>query len=292
MNKQHKRSVTLTTHNQQPLQAYWYSPQALERSTAKGKIVLASAMGVSQSYYQPLAEWLVEQGYSVLTFDTQGMGESLVKKIQDYHCDLIDWATDDYSTALKFVLECQPSAPVYWLGHSLAGQLFPLVKGIEQVSKVVTIASGTGYWKHNASQLRNKAPFFWYLIVPLATGLFGYFPGQRLGIIGNIPKQVMYQWRRWCLHPEYCVGVEHNGIRTKFANIDLPIKSLSFTDDQMLSKDNMQDLLALFGSQNKELIEIDPRQIGAKRIGHFGFFRAEFSHTLWTDVLLKELQSI
>ena len=110
----------------------------------------------------------------------------LDQKLQkEYQNNIIDWATQDYSAALQFMLNTDSASPIYWLGHSLGGQVFPLVDNIEQVSIVITVSSGTGYWKHNAPALRRKAPFFWYFIMPIATSLFGYFPGKKIGMVGD-----------------------------------------------------------------------------------------------------------
>ncbi|WP_340677034.1 alpha/beta fold hydrolase [Paraglaciecola sp.] len=259
----------------------------------KGHIIIAPAMGVNQSFYKALANWLSQQGYAVTTFDYRGMGASQHKSLGDYELDILSWATQDCSAVLAKVItqakEQQQDLPIYWIGHSLGGQIFPLINQIEQVSKVITIASGTGYWKHNAPALRRKAPIFWYLIVPLLTSLFGYFPGKKFGMVGDLPKQVIYQWRRWCLHPEYCVGVESDEVRQQFSQLQVRLTSLCFSDDEMLSLQNMQDLHALFGTNHKQLKFYTPEQAGVKRIGHLGFFREQFNDSLWPQLLLPEL---
>ena len=288
------QSITLQTKSGDNLQAYWFTPAKDVIDAVKGKIVIAPAMGVEQVFYRPLATWLAEQGYCVLTFDCRGIGESKTKHLKQYNCDIMEWAQQDYSAALDFVLKqsvesTETKPPIFWIGHSLGGQIFPLVDNIQQVNKVITIASGTGYWKHNAANLKKKAPLFWYLIVPISTTLWGYFPGKKLGMIGNLPKKVMFQWRRWCLHPEYCVGVEPSEVRLAFNQSSTPLLSICFTDDELLSVTNMRDLHNLFGHRDKQLRELSPSDIGVQRVGHFGFFKPQFEDNLWPDLLLPEL---
>jgi predicted alpha/beta hydrolase len=267
------------------------------KNTPKGHIIIAPAMGVSQSFYQALANWLSQQGYTVTTFDYRGMGASRHKALGDYELNILSWATQDCSAVLAKVIAQvkkrqqtqEQDLPIIWLGHSLGGQIFPLIKQIEQVSKIITIASGTGYWKQNAPALRRKAPIFWYLIVPLLTSLYGYFPGKKFGMVGDLPKQVIYQWRRWCLHPEYCVGVESAEVRQQYSQLQIRLTSLCFSDDEMLSQQNMHNLHALFGTSHKQLKFYTPEQVGVKRIGHLGFFRKQFKDTLWPQILLPEL---
>jgi predicted alpha/beta hydrolase len=135
------------------------------------------------------------------------------------------------------------------------------------------VSSGTGYWKYNALALRKKTPLFWYLIMPISTRLFGYFSGKRMGMIGDLLKRVMYLWRRCCLHPDYCVGVESETVKTKCQQIDVPLVSITFSDDEMLSLTNIHELHALFEHQNKSFKQVHPKEEGEKSIGHLDFFK-------------------
>jgi predicted alpha/beta hydrolase len=85
------------------------------------------------------------------------------------------------------------------------------------------------------------------------------------------------------------VGVESQSVKNRFQEIEVPLVSITFTDDEMLSLTNMRDLHALFGHENKELKEVHPKEVGEKRIGHLGFFREKFKHNLWPKLLLSEL---
>ena len=38
-----------------------------------------------------------------------------------------------------------------------------------------------------------------------------------------------------------------------------------------------------FTATQPEILSISPAQIGATKIGHFGFFKPEFRDTLWKD---------
>ena len=277
--------LTLTTKDNHHLTIYQFQPA----TQVKAEIIIAAAMGTAQSYYAPLAKWLSEQGYKVTTFDYRGMGESQHHALKHYDNDILDWARIDCSLVLDYVMNHSQDRAVYWIGHSLGGQVFPLVERIDEVNKVITIASGTGYWKHNAPQLRKKVWWFWFILVPVLLRVYGYFPGKKMGMVGNLPKPVMAQWRRWCMHPEYCVGVENQEIAEKFDRLALPVRSFALTDDEMLSVLNIEALFALFGSEDKQLTQINPKDLGIKRVGHLGFFRSDFSNNLWKDVLLPEL---
>jgi predicted alpha/beta hydrolase len=123
--------------------------------------------------------------------------------------------------------------------------------------------------------------WLWFVAVPLALRVAGYFPGKRLRKVGDLPRGVMEQWRRWCLDREYVVGVEGEGVRRSYASVRTPMLSLSFTDDEMMSEQGIRSLHGLYANAPIEYRRIAPRDIGVQRIGHFGFFRPQFEQTLW-----------
>jgi predicted alpha/beta hydrolase len=154
---------------------------------------------------------------------------------------------------------------------------------------MVTVATGSGYWRENSPPLRRTAWWLWYVIAPLSVRLFGYFPGKRLRKVGDLPRGVMQQWRRWCLNREYAVGAEGDQVRTLYASVNLPIVSLSFTDDEYMSARNTASIHSFFVNAPLKMKRIAPSDIGAGRIGHFGFFRPTFEGSLWRSHLLPEL---
>lgn len=258
-------------------------------SVAKGAVLVVSAMGTGQEYYAPLANWLTTQGYCVVTFDYSGTGRSLGGNLRQFKGDIVDWARFDCDAMLEMASAAVPGKPVYWLGHSLGGQLLGLLPGTERIAKAITVASGSGYWRENAPPLKRKVWWLWYVVAPLAVRLCGYFPGRRLRKVGDLPRGVMDQWRRWCLNREYVVGVEGKAAAAQFAEVRVSITSLSFTDDEMMSLRNVESLHGCYKNAPRTMKRIEPAAIGTNRIGHFGFFKARFEQSLWHDLLLPEL---
>jgi predicted alpha/beta hydrolase len=146
---------------------------------------------------------------------------------------------------------------------------------------MLTVAAGSGWWREYTPRLRRLAPLLWYVIVPLSLRVAGYFPGRSLRMIGDLPAGVMRQWRRWCLNPDYLFGVLPAAVRTRYAALKLPILSLSFSDDEYMSRRNIESLHGFYAAAEREMQRIDPDEAGAGRIGHFGFFRKRFESTLW-----------
>lgn len=276
-------ALTVETSDGHRLQARLYSATA-----PRGAVFIFGAMGVSQNYYRPLAQFLSLHGFTAVTFDPRGMGASLSGSVADVKADILTWARLDAEAVLGELLVRAPNVPVTWLGHSLGGQVIPVTPSHRHVDHFITVASGSGWWKENSPELKRRVWLFWFGFVPLLTPLFGYFPGKNLGMVGDLPKGVIQQWRRWCLNPHYIVGAEGSELREQFASFDAPITSLSFSDDEMLSGANIAALHALFSSAPKKMLRFQPRDLGRKRIGHFGFFRPE-QRDLWERLLLPEL---
>jgi predicted alpha/beta hydrolase len=254
-----------------------------------GAVLVVPAMGSPQTYYAAFAAWLSEQGFLVATFDYRGTGRSRAGRLRDLDADIIDWARLDCGAMLDTLAARAPGAPLYWIGHSLGGQILPFVPQAERLAGAVTVAAGSGYWRENAWPLRRRAWWLWYVVAPVATRIFGYFPGRRLRKVGDLPRGVMDQWRRWCLHPEYAVGVEGEAVRAQFAAVTTPILSLSFTDDEFMSERNTASLHGFYVNAPRVMTRIAPSDINAPRIGHFGFFKSRFGPSLWRRHLLPAL---
>lgn len=271
-----------------PLALRHYPPRR-EGGAGIGAVLIAPAMGVPQRFYAPFASWLAGAGFHAVTFDYRGSGDSRSVPLPRLDTDVIGWAEHDAAAALGWLAARTQGLPLTWIGHSLGGQIIPLVPGHERIAKIITIATGSGYWRENAAPLRRKVWLFWWVMAPLLTPLFGYFPGRSLGMVGDLPRGVIQQWRRWCMHPEYCVGAEGAAVRARFAEMTVPLTSISFTDDEMMSAANTESLHGFFQGAPRSMRRLSPAELGLPRVGHFGFFRAE---ALWGRLLGAELETV
>lgn len=260
-----------------------YEPDGAPRAS----IVIGGAMGVRQSFYEPFAHWLSQQGLRVWTFDYRGSGDSRGDApLRGFEADLFDWARD-YEAVIDAARAALPGQPLYLLGHSLGAQLPGFLRRPEQVDGLVSIAAGSGYWRENAPKLRRGILYFWFVLVPLATRLCGYFPGRRLKKVGDLPRGVILQWRRWCLDPRYSVGAEGDAARQSYARVRFPVLALSMTDDELMTLAGTHSLVGFYSGAPSAVERIAPADVQARRIGHFGFFRAQFSQSLWPSTLDK-----
>jgi predicted alpha/beta hydrolase len=254
----------------------WEPPDA-----ARGNVVIGGAMGVSQDFYAAFAQWLAGQGWRVTTFDYRGVGRSRpAGSLRGFRADLFDWSRD-YDAVIEHAHAAHPDLPLCLVGHSLGAQLPGMLGAHGKVSGLLSVAAGSGYWRENAPRLRRVVPFFWFVLVPLATALCGYFPGRRLGVIGDVPAGVMMQWRRWCLDPRYSAGAEGEAVRRRYADARFPVHALSIDDDEMMTLEGIRSLVALYENAPSAVQRVAPRDFGLARLGHFGAFRREREADLW-----------
>ena len=272
------KAETIQSSDGAQLAARTYEPGSADR----GSVVIGGAMGLRQDYYAPFAQWLAGQGWRVTTFDYRGSGDSRPSgsALRGYKADLFDW-TRDYEAVVDAAHAQLPGTPLYLLGHSLGAQLPGLLANQHKVSGMLSIAAGSGYWRENAPQLKRIVPYFWFVLVPLATRLFGYFPGKKLHKVGDLPTGVVMQWRKWCLNPGYSVGAEGDGVRARYANARFPVHAISIADDELMTLVGTHSLVNLYENAPRAVERVAPADLGVRRVGHFGPFRSDQETRLW-----------
>ncbi len=273
-------ATTLAAADGTPLAVRFFAPE--QGTPHRGAVLIGGAMGVRQDYYRPFAQWLARQGFVVASFDYRGMGESRPAgaSLREVDVDLFDWAADT-DTVIEALAERAGDLPIVLIGHSLGAQLPGLLRHRDRLAGLLSVAAGSGYWRDNAPQLRRYVLYFWHVLVPLGTALFGYFPGRRIGKVGDLPRGVVLQWRRWCMHPRYHVGAEGDAVRERFEAARFPVVALSITDDELMTERGTRVLVDCYANAPRRIERIAPHEVQARRIGHFGFFREQFQATLW-----------
>ena len=252
----------------------------------RGGILLAGAMATPQLHYQAFASWLAQQGYCVMTLDYRGTFASGGRQVASTNASFDTWGQQDVSAVARALQQQVPDQPLFYIGHSLGGQLFASSETTGLFERAVIVASGSGYWP----RLRKAVPR-WGLFVatqiwaPLLVPLFGYFPGARLRKIGDLPAGVVRQWSRWCRHPDYLARDVHQ--RERFECVQTPITYINSCDDEVFSQWSVDRFVELFGvrSQPVQCLTLNPASLGVSRIGHFGYFRERMRDSLWPQLV-------
>ncbi len=252
---------------------------------ARAGVLLAGAMATPQSHYAAFAGWLAQQGLAVLTFDYRGTHASGGDRVAVIPASFDTWGQQDVSAAARALRAALDAGqPLFYLGHSLGGQLYASCTEQHLFQRAVVVASGSGYWP----RLRRPVQRWGLFLVtqvwgPLLTPWFGYFPGRRIGKVGDIPAGVLRQWTRWCRHPDYLARDADQ--RERFARVTTPLTYLNASDDEVFSDWSAQRFLELFpaGTVQRRVL-LQPQALGVARIGHFGYFRDKLRATLWPQL--------
>lgn len=268
--------LTLCAHDGHALAACRHDPAGAPRA----QVVIAPAMAIPQRFYYAFTTFLAGLGYRVWTFDYRGMGESRLGPLRSCEADLNTWVRCDFDAMVRHARACDADLPLFVLGHSLGGQTTPLLPSAPQVDGLINIAVGSGALRHNQPRLRRKALLLWHVLVPLFCKTLGYFPGKRLGVIGDVPRGAMLQWRDWCLTPDYLLSGEP-GAREAYGRATYPVLGLTFADDELLREAGSRMLHQAYTAAEVDYRVIHPRDHRLSRIGHFGFFKPEQGKMLW-----------
>ncbi len=283
-------AITLTASDGYPLAALLYRPvvafNAIESiATKRLPVLAAAALGVSQRFYAPFCSWLAARGHTVMSFDLRGIGASLPQgqTPRDVQADMLSWARVDFAAAVDGLCRITGAEQINLVGHSLGAQHpgMGLPATQARIAKLVSVAAGSGYWRDWAAPSRRLAPLMFHLAGPLLTPLFGYFPGKRLGMVGDLPAGVMRQFSRWCRHPEFAWGAQPELLLPSLHSARYPIRALSFSDDEAMTEATTRKLFAAHPNAPCTLEVITPQSMGVARIGHTGAFRREMAVTLW-----------
>jgi predicted alpha/beta hydrolase len=249
-------------------------------------ILLGSATGLRHGFYRPFAEWAASRGFTVLTFDYRGIGESLgVAHVRQSIARKQDWGERDLPAALDWLLGETGAERAHLIGHSAGGQLMGLMPNHARLRSVAAVASSSGFVGRIRAPTRHAARFMLGAWVPLTCAALGYAPGRRLGWGEDLPRGVATQWARWCLGPGYLENDFGRSIARHFHDdLSTPITALHAADDPIATPENVADLLRLFPTSSRRSQALDPAVFALESIGHIDVFRKRCA-AVWPTIL-------
>lgn len=259
--------ITLRAEDGYPLEATLYDGGG-------EAMVIAGAMGVPRRYYDAFAREAAARGHRVLTFDYRGVGGSRPRSLRGFRGTLGEWGRLDLTAAIEYLRATNP-ASITLLGHSVGGQIAGLAPNAGAVSRIVFVASQSGYWRLWPHLRGIGLGALWLLMPPIAH-LFGFFPSKLFGLGSeNLPRFVAAQWATWGKHPDYVFGYHDRALA---ASLDVPLLAWSFADDHYAPKRAVETLLTYYSRAR-----VEHRHVAPRGIAHFGFFRKALAGDLWEE---------
>lgn len=275
------RSLTLDATDGYALAADLFEPEGDPRAA----VLIAPATGVPRGYYAAFAAYLASRGMATLTFDYRGIGGSKPASLRGFDATMADWGTKDLAGALRALRERFPSTPRLLVGHSVGGQIAGLTPESDALDAMLFVSSQSGWWRNWSLRHQPSMVVMWHLLLPLATRIAGYTPMKRFGAGEDLPAGVGLEWARWARHPRYLMGWHGTRPDLRYARFaDRPIRAYLIGDDAFYAPPRaVAQLLSFYGKGAESIRRVEPRELGVKAIGHFGFFRDRFRETLWAE---------
>ena len=261
----------------------------LPRSAKRHAVLINSATAVPRKIYRGFAGYLAQRGCAVLTYDYRGIGGSRgmavegyirPKSLKGFKATMADWAALDVTATVAWMRQRYRDLALGYVGHSFGGQALGLLANNGEVSRALFVAAQAGYWKLIASPERYRVYALLNGVGRPLTRALGYAPGWT-GLGEDLPKGVFLQWTDWVNSPHYLFDDKSLAGLANFAGYNGALRAICLSDDPWATRPAVEMLCNGFSSITPEIITIAPADIGAPKLGHFGFFRPDHRDTLW-----------
>lgn len=248
----------------------------------KAHLIVAGATGVPRKFYRRFAEYACERGFTTLTLDYRGIGESRPETLKGFKAKYLDWAQLDLAAAVDEMKSDE--LPLFMVGHSFGGHALGLLPNHRCIDKFYGFAIGAGWSGWMPLFERVRVQILWHFVLPVIVKLKGYMAWSKLGMGEDLPINVYKQWKYWCRFPHYFFDDPMMKDTTSlYQNVRTPIVAANALDDHWASPKSRDAFMQGYSNTTVETLDIDPKK-GFGTIGHMGYFKS-FATPLWDDVL-------
>ena len=123
-------ALSIMTERNRALAATVYRP----KDKVKAAVMIAPATGIKRQFYHNFATYLAASGFGVITFDNEGIGESLSTDLAKCDASLISWGRHDMPAVLDALQDECADATYHLIGHGAGGQLIGLMPNYKAVT--------------------------------------------------------------------------------------------------------------------------------------------------------------
>jgi predicted alpha/beta hydrolase len=261
---------------------YPLAARLFEAQPARAAVVIAPALGVPSRFYAAYARYLAGRGFTTLTFDYRGSGNSAAGPVQGKDMRMEDWGRLDIEAALAWIRRERKPSKLFLIGHSAGAQLPGLAAMSEHLNALVLVAGSAPHVRHYPPKSWPMLWLTWYVLAPLLSIGRDAFPARRTGLGSTrVAAGVVRQWAQWARSHDYLFDAIHRLDTTRYARLALPLLSYCFADDSYATPAATDALLVHYSAACIER-RIVPR-LARGTIGHFGFFREQSLDSLWRE---------
>lgn len=252
--------------------------------TSLGTVVITCATGVKASYYHRYAAFLAENGFTAVTFDYRGIGQSRHGSLVGLRVRWFEWGLRDIDAVLDWALNRDDGGPVSVVGHSFGGFGVGLAANGRRVGRLLTVGAQHAHWRDYRRNHRLRFWWRWHVLMPLLTVRRGYFPGRERGWLEDLPAGVALDWAR---SPRDFTAVAPRQLRALMKGnqqaFATPTVAVAAVDDPYATPVAVNRTLKYHPNSPSDVVWLHPEDLGEREIGHFGLFHARFRDTFWAD---------
>ncbi len=271
-------SLTIPACDGYSLAATRYQPEHNPTNTV---VVISAATAVPQRYYKHFAKFMVQQGYTAVTYDYRGIAGSKPNTLRGFAANARDWALLDMAGVIEWVQKVERPQRLFLVGHSYGGQTAGLLPNHDSIAAMVTLSSQSGHWRLQGGSQKWPVLFHVYLTFPIFCGLFGYMPWSKFGSAEDLPKGVALEWARWCRQPGYLLDDRSLPLE-RYQHFQAPVLAYSIDDDDWGTARSVDAMMHAYPNLTRR--HIVPQEHGLSALGHFGYFRPK-SKVLWPELV-------
>lgn len=260
---------------------YPLAASLFEARAADTAVVVNSATGVPHQFYKHFAAYLRDHGWTTLTYDYRGIGDSAPASLRGFDARMRDWALIDMPAVFDWVVTEIGPRRIFSIGHSFGGQALGLVPGPARITAAIGVSSQSGYWKLQGGREKPRAFVAVTVVIPVVSRLAGYFPWSVFAAGEDLPKGVALEWARWCRSPGYLLDDDTLPLG-RYAKFDAPILAYSIDDDDWGTPASVETMMRAY--PNVTTRHLVPADYGLEKLGHMGYFR-QGSEPIWDEAI-------
>lgn len=240
-------------------------------------LLINSATGVPQQFYKHIANFFVEKGWQVLTYDYRGIGGSRPQSLRGFEADMRDWGLLDMAGMVDWIQDSLRPRRFLMLSHSVGGQVTGLLTNVQALDGMITVSAQSGYWGVQGGSEKLRTRLMVTVVLPLLSRIFGYFPWSRFAPGEDLPAGVAIEWARWCRSRNYLLDDKSLPL-DRYASFKAPILAYSIDDDDWGTAKSVDEMMSAYPNVTRD--HIDPKAHGINSLGHMGYFRPK-ANPLW-----------
>ncbi len=251
-----------------------------EASPSAPFLVINSATAVPRQFYGSFARFLVQNGFSVLTYDYRGTGGSRPESLKSFNALMRDWVLQDMTGILDWVRTHKKPTRLHLIGHSFGGQTAGLLEKTDDIHSMLTLSAQSGYWRLQGGEQKYTVLMHTWVTLPVLCRLMGYMPWSWFGA-EDLPGGVALEWAGWCRNRRYLLG-DNTLPLERFESFNAPVMAYSIDDDKWGTARSVDTMMQAYPNLHRR--HISPKEKNLKSLGHFGFFRSQ-SEPFWEEAV-------